>query len=222
MSRSNLLKQGMLIAALSIPLLAACSDKAFAPFDWKEEIQLHDGRKVIAERVDTYGGPREMAQTEPNTKERTIRFADPTDPKKTYSHKITGTSNYLMLDFHEGKPWLVVFVGPFSTDTKCPIGTYDTYAWDGAQWVQRSFKDRPKELVRPNMAVSYLSDHQTSGQPDLRRKSQLLTKIAIESLAKEKARRGDLDEITKFVDKGGNGYPTDCDHYRKLAEGKKP
>jgi hypothetical protein len=178
MNQINLLKQGMLIAALSIPLLAACSDKAFAPFDWKEEIQLHDGRKVIAERVDTYGGPREPSQSEPNTKERTIRFADPSDLKKTYTHKITGSSNYLMLDFYEGKPWLVVHVGPFSTDTRCPIGTYDTYSWDGQQWVQRSFKEKPIAFVKPNMATGYTVD-----APERRRKGQLLT----ENLDRQKA-----------------------------------
>jgi hypothetical protein len=210
MNRIKLLKQSLLIAALSIPLLASCSDKAFAPFDWKEEIQLHDGRKVIAERVDTYGGPREPSQSEPNTKDRTIRFADPSDPKKTYTHKITGSSNYLMLDFHEGKPWLVVFVGPFSTDTKCPIGTYDTYAWDGGQWVQRAFKGRPKEFVKPNMSLGYVVD-----DPDKRRKGQVLSAAAIETLQKRMKRHGVAEPIWNFIDVDIYKTSTDCADFWK-------
>jgi hypothetical protein len=212
MKLSTLIKPVILSTALALPMLAACSVKE--PFDWKEEILLHDGRKVIAERVDTYGGPREPSQTEPNTKERTIKFADPSDPKKTYSHKITGTSNYLMLDFYQGKPWLVVFVGPFSTDTRCPIGTYDTYAWDGQKWVPSSFKARPKEFVKPNMTVSYMAETRTKGK--------LTDSTQISKELNFSKRHGAALASWQFIDMGGNGRQTDCDHYRKLAEGKKP
>lgn len=209
MNYLNLCKTTLLIPALSMPLLAACSGKAFEPFDWKEEIQLHDGRKVIAERVDTYGGPREPSQSEPNTNERTIKFVDPSDPEKTYTHKITGSSNYLMLDFYEGKPWLVVRVGPFSTNTRCPIGTYDTYSWDGQQWVQRSFKERPKEFIKPNMATSYSVD-----APERRRKGQLLTKEEIQKILSDKKQIGSAESSWRFVDDRGNGRSTDCLSYR--------
>jgi hypothetical protein len=210
MKHSSLLKQALLITALSIPFLAACSDKAIAPFDWKEEIQLHDGRKVIAERVDTYGGPREPSQSEPNTKERTIRFADPSDPKKTYTHKITGSSNYLMLDFYEGKPWLVVFVGPFSTDTRCPIGTYDTYSWDGAHWIPRAFKERPSAFAKPNMATSYFVD-----QPERRRKGQILSTDSIQQILKDKQRNSSAEETWRFIAIDVDKRSTDCADYRK-------
>lgn len=206
MKTSSILKSALLLITLMLPMLAACSNKAFEPFDWKEEILLHDGRKVIAERVDTYGGPREPSQTEPNTKERTIKFADPSDPKKTYSHKITGTSNYLMLDFHQSRPWLIVYVGPFSTDTRCPIGTYDTYSWDGQQWVQRSFKDKPKEFSKPNMAVSYLAE--------TRKKGQLTTSQALQKEFEYPQRAISAESTWRFVDDRGDGRTTDCLSYR--------
>jgi hypothetical protein len=194
---------------LTLITLQACGNPLPGPFDWKEEILLHDGRKVIAERVDTYGGPREPSQKEPNTKDRTIRFADPSDPKKTYTHTITGSSNYLMLDFYEGKPWLVVDVGPFSTDTRCPIGTYDTYSWDGQQWVQRSFKDRPRAFIKPNMAVVYTADN-----PDRRKKGETLSAQSIVELQRDIGRLG-VVEVSQFVDKRSNGRPSDCHDYRK-------
>ena len=166
---------------------------------------LHDGRKVIVDRVDTYGGPREPGQTEPNTKERTVRFADPTDPAKTYTHKITGTSNYLMLDFYEGKPWLVVDVGPFSTDTQCPIGSYDTYSWDGNKWAQRAFKQQPQQFIKPNMATSYTVD-----EPERRTKGQILSALAIQKILRDKQRIGSTEGTWRFVDTQGNGRPSDC------------
>jgi hypothetical protein len=189
--------------------LQACGNPLPGPFDWKEEILLHDGRKVVVDRVDTYGGSREPSQAEPNTKDRTIRFADPSDPKKTYSHKITGSSNYLMLDFYEGKPWLIVRVGPFSTDTRCPIGTYDTYSWDGQQWVQRSFKERPKPFIKPNMATSYTVD-----APERRRKGQLLTKEEIQKILMDKKQIGSAESSWRFTDDRGDGRTTDCLAYR--------
>ncbi|RAR70172.1 hypothetical protein AX018_11173, partial [Paracidovorax anthurii] len=39
--------QGCLLAALLSPALAGCTPNTF---EWKEEILLHDGRKIIAER----------------------------------------------------------------------------------------------------------------------------------------------------------------------------
>jgi hypothetical protein len=209
MSRPTILKPALLLIPLTLTMLAACSSKAFEPFDWKEEILLHDGRKVIAERVDTYGGPREPSQSEPNTKDRTIKFADPSDPKKTYTHKITGSSNYLMLDFHEGKPWLVVRVGPFSTDTRCPIGTYDTYSWSGAQWVQGAFKERPKVFSKPNMATTYTVD-----EPERRRKGQILSSLEIQKILHDKKRKGSAESSWRFTDDRGDGRTTDCYEYR--------
>jgi hypothetical protein len=108
-----------LLAILFISLCLIACGKQANTFDWKEEIQLHDGRKIIAQRLDVLGGRSELGQ-EASPKERNITFADPDNPAKTYTHKITGASNYLLLDFDKGVPWLIVHVGPFSTDTKCP------------------------------------------------------------------------------------------------------
>ncbi len=198
------------MAMLALPILQACDPAKPKTFDWKEEILLHDGRKVIADRLDTYAGPRDLTLSESNTKERTIRFTDPSDPKKTYAHKITGVSNYLMLDFHEGKPWLIVHVGPFSTDTRCPIGTYDTYAWDGAHWVQKSFRERPKQFGKPNMATNYLVD-----QPERRRKGQVLSVSEIQNILRDKQRNFSAEETWKFIDIDVDKRSTDCADYRK-------
>jgi hypothetical protein len=108
-----------LLAILFISLcLIACSKQANT-FDWKEEIQLHDGRKIIAQRLDVLGGRSELGQ-EASPKERSIAFADPDNPAKTYTHKITGASNYLLLDFDKGVPWLIVHVGPLALIQNAP------------------------------------------------------------------------------------------------------
>jgi hypothetical protein len=199
---------------LTVLCLAACGQQA-KTFDWKEEVQLHDGRKIIAERLDVLGGGAEPGQ-ERAPKERSITFADPDNPSKTYTHKITGSSNYLLLDFDKGVPWLIVDVGPFSTDTKCPIGTYETFTWANGLWQSLSYKNLPVSFKQVNMLVDYQAI-----DPFREKRGQLLLAIQIQNGIKKLKDNFAIESSWKLVQLNSQGRPIDCDYYRKLAEGKK-
>jgi len=179
-------------------------------FRWKEEVLLHDGRKIIAERKDVMGGWAEPGQSG-SAQQRIITFTDPDHPEKEYTHKIMGSSNYLLLDFEEGVPWLIVYVGPFSYETKCPIGTYETFTWEGDAWKSVSYLELPKTFKHPNLAVDYA--------PELRRRWSLLTSDQIQSLilGLKQNRAGGSGVSWRLVEKDSDGTITDCDYYRKKS-----
>ncbi|MFD1841404.1 hypothetical protein [Paracidovorax cattleyae] len=191
---------------LLLPALASCTPNTF---EWKEEILLHDGRRIIAERKDVAGGWAEPGQSG-STQKRTITFLDPDDPKKRYTHQITGSSNYLLLDFYRGVPWLIVSVGPFSVDTDCPIGSYETFTQVNGAWRSVSYTDLPREFTKPNMAVEYTPD-----MPDPRKKGKTLSAEEIQKLIASMKRvlAGASGTTWRLVEKNSHGRPIDCQAY---------
>jgi hypothetical protein len=210
MNNSTLRNAALFIATTTLTLLTACSPNPSPPktFDWKEEIQLHDGRKIIAERLDTLGGWAEPGQ-EGAPQLRRITFPDPNQSGKTYTHTITGSSNYLLLDFDKGQPWLIVEIGPFSTDSKCPIGTYETFTMREGKWQSVSYAGLPRQFLKPNMALSYTNSMREKGQ--LTSSSQIMQRI-------NDSRYTALESAWNLVQTNVHGRPIDCDHYRKLAQ----
>lgn len=201
---------GCLLAFL--PMLGACD----STFKWKEEIRLHDGRIVIAERVDVLGGRHEPGQSA-SEKVRTINFADPSNAKKRYTHSVTGSSNYGVVDFIDGVPWMVVLVGPFSDGTKCPVGSYETITWINGGWRSVSYADLPKKIKTTNMAYGYAPD-----QPEMRKAGELLTADKINYIIKKSSRLGAVSSSYQLVETNGAGRPMDCEYYGELAkEGKR-
>lgn len=197
---------GCLSVSLLLPALAGCTPNTF---EWKEEILLHDGRRIIAERKDVAGGWTEPGQSG-STQKRTITFSDPDDPKKKYTHQITGSSNYLLLDFEKGVPWLIVSVGPFSVDTDCPIGSYETFTQVNGVWRSVSYTGLPKEFTKPNMSVTYTPD-----MPDPRKKGKVLRAEEIQALLASKKRvlAGASGTTWRLVQKNDHGRPIDCQAY---------
>ncbi|MDA8454341.1 hypothetical protein M4R22_06170 [Acidovorax sp. GBBC 3334] len=195
-----------LSVSLLLPALAGCTPNTF---EWKEEILLHDGRKIIAERKDVAGGWTEPGQSG-STQKRTITFPDPNDPKKKYTHQITGSSNYLLLDFEKGVPWLIVSVGPFSVNTDCPIGSYETFTQVNGAWRSVSYSELPKAFANPNMSVTYTPD-----MPDPRRKGKVLSAEEIQALLASKKRvlAGATGTTWRLVQKNDHGRPIDCQAY---------
>ncbi len=198
---------GCLSVALLLPALAGCTPNTF---EWKEEILLHDGRRIIAERKDVAGGWTEPGQSG-STQKRTITFPDPDDPKKKYTHQITGSSNYMLLDFDKGVPWLIVSVGPFSYETKCPIGSYETFTQVNGVWRSVSYAELPKSFTKPNMASEYTPD-----MPDPRKRGEILKAEKIQELIASLKRvlAGASGTTWRLVDRDSDGFVTDCESYR--------
>ena len=217
---THLLRRIRLALAVSLLILAgsACSEKSTPQntFEWKEEILLHDGRKIIAERVDVMGGWAEPGQSGA-PQERRITFPDPDNPAKKYTHRITGSSNYLLLDFDKGVPWLIVFVGPFSTGTDCPIGSYETFTFANSDWISTKFSDVPFAIRKANMAVDYFS-----GDSEVRKPRKLLSSTDIQEVIRRTSQMPSVQASWKIVETNEHGRTMDCQSYPQLEKKAKP
>jgi hypothetical protein len=208
MNHSNLIKQALLLIALILPLLSACSPQAAKEktFDWKEEIQLHDGRKIIVERFETPGG-----WAEPGNKgvpqKNLIKFTDPSNPNKKYEHFVTGSSNYIMLDFEAGVPWLAIHTGPFNNHSRCPIASYEILTFKEDQWRMVPLASKPERLKDYNMLSLY-----SSNQPprfDYRQENKQLNWETIQKAMELRKNPPNSSRVWKFISEE-HGKPTDC------------
>ncbi len=127
---------------------------------WKEDVLLHDGKKLIVERSQTYGGRHEIGQGGaisgqeikfplPNTN-KAIAFKD------EYSEDIGGR-NFLLLALHvlNGTPYVVVqTVGCFA-DNKWgrPSPPYLFFKYDGKAWQRITVAEFPAEFTAINLLV---------------------------------------------------------------------
>ncbi len=94
-------------------------------FMWKEEVLLHDGRKIIVERSDTYDSslPHEIGQGAPLAEHKTmftIPGANRTVIWKSDHRPLSDTDGFylLALDFLDGVPYLATRAGKCSTYEK--------------------------------------------------------------------------------------------------------
>lgn len=201
------------VAALG---LAACDLQA-PVYKWTEEILLQDGRRLLVERKDLQGGWAEPGQSG-STRERHISFANPDDPQKKYTHMITGSSNYLLLGFENGTPWLIVLVGPFSYETRCPIGTYETFSWSDDGWRSVSYATLPKAFTKVNM----VADDQFIPGFDKRQGVTLSAEQIEQTIQKLKRNyvRKATWSLVQRMDEGNSmdeGGSIDCHYYSKQA-----
>jgi hypothetical protein len=140
--------------------MSAC---ATSTFTWKEEVLLHDGRKIIVERTDTYDSslPHAIGQRAPRS-EHAMTFTLP-DTNQTLlwksDHRPLSDSDgfYLLaLDFLDGVPYLATRAGKCSTyekwDRPNPPYVFFKYV-DG--WKSISLSEFP-EKFKINMVVHSL------------------------------------------------------------------
>ena len=99
------------IAKLGLLMMLGVSMSACSK-SWKEEVQLHDGSKIIVKRSLSYGGRGEIGQGAP-IKEQEITFTVPKS-NKTFTFKSeysedVGRANFYLLALHilDGTPYLV-------------------------------------------------------------------------------------------------------------------
>jgi hypothetical protein len=101
---------------LLLVLLVATSTEAgvfgLGDDSWQEEVLLHDGRKIVINRSQTYGGRHEIGQPSP-IKEHTVTFTLPNTDKtirwtSEYGEDL-GRTNFHLLAVHvlNGTPYLV-------------------------------------------------------------------------------------------------------------------
>ncbi len=128
---------------------------------WKEEVLLHDGRKMVVERSQSYGGRHEMGQ-KPPIKEENITFYLPGSNQpirwvSEYGEDI-GRTNFEPLALHvsEGIPYLVAAPNLCLAYNKWgrPNPPYVIFRHDGKTWQRIPLAEFPTEFKDINLVIS--------------------------------------------------------------------
>lgn len=152
---------GRVAGALAITLsVGACSGSS-----WKEEVQLHDGQKIIIERSIERGGRSEIGQAPP-IKEQRLSFQMPgADGKVEWFDKFsedTGGANFLpmLLDIDKGVAYLVVYPMGCQSYNKWgrPNPPYVVFGYQANAWQRVPLEALPQSIKTPNLVFSNPDD----------------------------------------------------------------
>lgn len=145
--------------------LSACVGVAGASSNggdtWQEEVLLHDGRTIVVERSQTYGGRHEIGQSVP-AKEHTIRFKLPnTNNTVTWTSEYgegLGRTNFNLLALHVKKdtPYLIVEPNLCLSYNKWgrPNPPYLIFKWEANAWNRIEIATLPPEFTTINLIVN--------------------------------------------------------------------
>ena len=127
---------------------------------WQEEVLLHDGRTIVVERTQTYGGRNEPGQPEP-IREHSISFTLPSQNKSVtwtseYGEDI-GRTNFDLLAVHvlNDTPYLVTTPNLCLSYNKWgrPNPPYVFFKHDGDTWQRIPLSEFPAEFKTINVAL---------------------------------------------------------------------
>lgn len=133
----------------------------FGGTNWKEEVLLHDGSKIIVKRSQSYGGRHEVGQSG-SIREQEITFTVPSTNKtftfkSEYSEDIGGRNfNLLALHILNGtpyivaEPWLCLAYNKWGR----PNPPYIFFKHDGKEWQRIPLAEFPAEFKTINLVVS--------------------------------------------------------------------
>ena len=146
--------------------MSACADGT----SWKEEVLLHDGKKIIVERSQTYGGRHEIGQ-KPPIKEQKLTFTLPGSNqsitwKSDYSEDIGRVNlNPLALHILNGTPYIVAEPNLCLAYNKWgrPNPPYVFFKHDGKTWQRIAMSEFPARLKDINLVVNTLGEAGTLG-----------------------------------------------------------
>lgn len=153
------------IMKLGLILMMAVSMGACATgssISWKEEAQLHDGRKIVVERRDIHDSslPHEIGQGAPLA-EHTTTFNMP-DAKQSVTWRSNNrlrsepdNLDLMVLDLMNGIPYAAARI------TRCiaynrwgrPNPPYIFFKYDGKAWQRIPLEEFPAEFKEPNVMV---------------------------------------------------------------------
>ena len=149
--------------SLVLTLGVSMNAYGFGGDSWKEEVLLHDGRKIIVERSQSYGGLHEIGQPLP-IKEHTITFTLPGSNNiitwtSEYGEDI-GRTNFYLLAVHalNGTPYIVASPNLCLSYNKWgrPNPPYVFFKYDGKAWPRILLEEFPAEFQTINVALDIL------------------------------------------------------------------
>lgn len=133
----------------------------FGGTSWKEEVLLHDGSKIVVERLVERGGRHEIGQ-EPPIKEQSLSFILPSKNENvTWEDKFTedvGGANFLpmLLEIRKDTAYLVVHpMGSLSyIKWGSPNPPYVLFKYQNKKWSRITLQELPAEFKMPNLIFS--------------------------------------------------------------------
>lgn len=147
---------------------------------WKEEVLLHDGQIIVAERFYNLGGYPAIESRERAALDQTVTFNLPgtkqqiawkTDFRDTEPE--LNSLNLLLLDVVAGVPYIATYpAGCIAYNKwKRPNPPYVLFKYEGTEWKRISLAEFPGELSKTNVivgrpATSLLKPFYTIGQVD--------------------------------------------------------
>lgn len=154
--------------------MSACS----ATMNWKEEVLLHDGSKIIAERSYNLGGYPTIDSRERKSLDETVTFTLPGSNKKITwktdfrdSEPEPNSLNLLVFDIVNGTPYIATYPAGVIAYSKWgrPNPPYIFFKYVDNEWTRISLEDFPQELVKTNVIVGrppaeFLKSHYTVEQ----------------------------------------------------------
>jgi hypothetical protein len=148
------------LAKLGLLLMLAVSLSACST-NWREEVLLHDGSKIIVSRSVERGGLHEIRQSPP-IKEQSLSFVLPSIDqritwKDNYSEDI-GAASFLpmQLEIFNGTPYIVASPMGCLSYNKWgrPNPPYVIFKHDGKEWQRIQLQELPAESKTPNLIIS--------------------------------------------------------------------
>lgn len=141
--------------------LCACGALNLSASNWKEEVLLHDGQKIVVERSVERGGRHEIGQKPPFRSQR-MRFAMPGTGEQiewvdNFSEDI-GTASFLpmLLDIQQGNAYLVANTMGCLSYNKWgrPNPPYVIFKHENKAWTRITLQELPVEIKAPNLIQS--------------------------------------------------------------------
>jgi hypothetical protein len=134
----------------------------FGGKSWKEEVLLHDGRKIIVERTDQLGSRPTLESRERQTLSQTITFTVPeTNRRITWKMSFVNKDpepnsvNVFVLDIVRGTPYIAGYPAGCIAYNKWqrPNPPQILFKHDGGQWKRINLTEFPPQIFRANIIV---------------------------------------------------------------------
>jgi hypothetical protein len=139
----------VLCVLVGMALLSSCFGNS--TYQWKEEVQLHDGRVIVIERsVRTGEVPVEIGQS-PGESDYTLTFK--TRDGNSVTWEAGRSLRPMILDFSGEFPY-VVATGITMTDYQangCPKPPYFIFRFEAGSWVRIAYEQLPTSVRRANL-----------------------------------------------------------------------
>lgn len=162
------------VTKLGLLLTIGVNMSAHAATSWKEEVLLHDGKRLVVERTQTYGGYAEPASRERSLANEEWVFQIPGSGQKViwksdFRRPPEGDSlTLLQLNFLDGVPYVA------TSPAGClaynhwgrPNPPYVFFKYDGKSWQRIPLAEFPAMFKESNVAV---------GRPDPNHRAGLLS-----------------------------------------------